>query len=63
MGGLRAWPLASSDGAATEGTCHEKEDTLSALLRLLTLLANCGLSAGAPPVLESPARRRGRCAA
>jgi hypothetical protein len=62
MGGIRAWPLASRDGAA-EGACQEKEDTLSALLRLLTLLANCGLSAGAPPVLESPARRQGRCAA
>jgi hypothetical protein len=33
--------------------CAEESDAVTQLLRLLTLLANCGLSAGAPPVLQA----------
>ena len=33
--------------------CMADTDPVTRLLRLLTLLANCGLSAGAPPVLKT----------
>jgi hypothetical protein len=35
-----------------ECPCAVESDPVTQLLRLITLLANCGLSAGAPPVLQ-----------
>jgi hypothetical protein len=40
-------------GGAAECGCLADTDPVMRLLRLLTLLANCGLSAGAPPVLQT----------
>jgi hypothetical protein len=43
-----------SDGSGC--VCQAESDAITRLLRLLTLLANCGLSAGAPPVLRTRQR-------
>ena len=40
-------------GGGQECSCADAADAGTQLLRLLTLLANCGLSAGAPPVLQA----------
>jgi hypothetical protein len=43
----------ASWSSAPETRCDPETDPVTHLLRLLTLLANCGLSAGAPPVLQA----------
>lgn len=57
MAGSKVWSTAGDGRIAEHEAARTEQDSLSALLRLLTLLANCGLNAGAPPVLESPVRR------
>ena len=56
-GGVPEKPSQPANGCAAQVcTCSMEDDSLSMLLRLLTLLSNCGLSAGAPTVLKSRAR-------
>jgi hypothetical protein len=49
-------PMSEQGSVGPECTCAADGDSLSLLLRLLTLLSNCGLSAGAPTVLKSRVR-------
>ena len=62
-GGLRGVRDAAREQAKWLGqsncTCLAEADDVAELLRLLTLLSNFGLSAAAPPVLQSSGASRG----